>query len=149
MGDLAQSVAVLIAGVIIYFQPTWTIVDPIATLLFCTMVFASTLPVIRRGVAVLLEEVPPHISWKQVHDALEQVPHISNVHDLHIWSISDGRPGLTVHCSVEADRATQALQDVQRVCRSFGIAHTTIQMQEDGGECITCAGDNYLCARRE
>ena len=142
--------AVLLAGIVIYFKPSWTIVDPLATLFFCALVFASTLPVIRRGVAVLLEEVPPHISWKQVHDAIETVPKISNVHDLHIWSISDGKPGLSVHCSVESgtDNATQALRDIQQVCNSFGITHTTVQIQDEAsGDCITC-GTDHICATR-
>lgn len=149
LGDLAQSVAVLVAGIVIYFQPTWTVVDPIATLLFCTMVFVSTIPVIRRGVAVLLEQVPPHINWNQVHDAIAAVPGISNVHDLHIWSISDGRPGLTVHCSVATTATHQvALRDIQRVCRSFGIDHTTIQLQDNVGECITCEPGDSQCVTR-
>jgi solute carrier family 30 (zinc transporter), member 2 len=59
LGDLAQSVAVLIAGVIIWLKPEWHIVDPVCTLLFCAMVFYSTLGVLRSSISVLLEEVPP------------------------------------------------------------------------------------------
>jgi len=85
LGDLAQSVAVLIAGLVIWWKPSWHLVDPIVTLLFCTMVFYSTLSVIRNSVAVLLEEVPPHIDWESVHDAISNVQNVERVHDLHIW----------------------------------------------------------------
>ena len=73
LGDLAQSVAVLIAGLVIWWKPTWQVVDPICTLLFCALVFYSTLGVLRSSISVLLEEVPPHVSWRDVHDDIQAV----------------------------------------------------------------------------
>ncbi len=55
-----------------------------------------------------------------------------------------------MHGSVaSSDHATEAMREIQRVCRSFGISHTTIQLQisDNDGECITCEGDS-LCATR-
>jgi solute carrier family 30 (zinc transporter), member 2 len=145
MGDLAQSAAVLIAGIVIWWQPTWHVVDPICTLFFCTLVFAATIPVIRSSVAVLIEEVPAHVDWKAVHDGIENVNHVTGVHDLHIWSISHGVPGLSVHCFVQAGSSSssssssnadaaqsihqQALRDIHQVCLQHGISHVTIQAQ--------------------
>jgi zinc transporter 2 len=68
LGDLAQSVAVLIAGLIIWWKPEYAIVDPLCTLAFCALVFYSTLGVLKAAVAVLLEEVPQNISWQTVND---------------------------------------------------------------------------------
>jgi zinc transporter 2 len=140
LGDLAQSVAVLIAGLIIWWKPEYAIVDPLCTLAFCIIVFYSTLGVLNASVAVLLEEVPPKISWQALYDDILALPNITEVHDLHIWSISNGIPSISAHCSAVGDaNCTQALKDVNLVCRSHGIAHITIQMQpasETG--CLTC-----------
>ena len=137
LGDLAQSVAVLIAGLIIWAVPSWTIVDPLCTLLFCTLVGYSTVGVLRTSVAILLQEVPPSVDWKSVYDAIAQIDGVSNVHDLHIWSISHGIPILSVHC--QATDPERAMEQIYCVCRDFGIVHTTIQVQaQSGGECITC-----------
>jgi zinc transporter 2 len=140
LGDLAQSVAVLIAGLIIWWKPEYAIVDPLCTLAFCILVFYSTLGVLKAAVAVLLEEVPPKISWQAVYNDLLALPNIANVHDLHIWSISHGIPSLSAHCSaVSDDKCTQALKDVNAVCRSHGIEHITIQMQPASETiCLTC-----------
>jgi zinc transporter 2 len=140
LGDLAQSVAVLIAGLIIWWKPEYAIVDPLCTLAFCILVFYSTLGVLKASVAVLLEEVPPKISWQAVYDEILALPNIANVHDLHIWSISHGIPCLSAHCSaVGDDKCTQALKDVNAVCRSHGIEHITIQMQPASETvCVTC-----------
>jgi zinc transporter 2 len=141
LGDLAQSVAILIAGLIIWWEPEYAIVDPLCTLAFCILVFYSTLGVLKAAVAVLLEEVPPKISWKAVYDEILALPNVANVHDLHIWSISHGIPCLSAHCSaVDDDNCTQALKDVNAVCRSYGIEHITIQMQPASETvCLTCA----------
>lgn len=140
LGDLAQSVAVLIAGLIIWWKPTWHVVDPICTLLFCAIVFYSTLGVLRSSISVLLEEVPPHLSWRQVHDDIQAVKGVEKVHDLHIWSISHSIPTLSVHCYSKDPQ--QALENVYVVCKKNGIVHATVQVQEgDGTEpCITCTG---------
>ena len=38
LGDMLMSVAVLLASVIIYFKPTWTLADPICTYIFSIIV---------------------------------------------------------------------------------------------------------------
>jgi zinc transporter 2 len=140
LGDLAQSVAVLIAGLIIWWKPEYAIVDPLITLAFCILVFYSTLGVLKAAIAVLLEEVPPKISWHAVHEEISALPSIRSCHDLHIWSISHGIPCLSAHCAaVSDDKCTQALKDVDAVCRSHGITHITIQMQPASETaCLTC-----------
>jgi zinc transporter 2 len=141
LGDLTQSVVVFLAGLMIWWKPGWTLVDPMATLLFCTLVFYSTLGVIRSCIAVLLEQVPPHVNWKAVHRDICQVEHVRQVHDLHIWSISQNIPVLSVHCFVDDQTvdSTQVLRDIDQVCQRYGIRHSTIQIQCGTlGECITC-----------
>mmetsp|Transcript_7342 Transcript_7342/g.12180 ORF Transcript_7342/g.12180 Transcript_7342/m.12180 type:complete len:475 (+) Transcript_7342:270-1694(+) len=138
LGDLAQSVAVLIAGVVIWFKPEWRIVDPICTLFFCTVVFYSTLGVLRSSISVLLEEVPPNISWREMLEKIQNVEGVDNVHDLHIWSISHGQPTLSVHCSTLGD-PEKALERIYDVIKKKGIRHATVQVQANGLDCVTCA----------
>jgi zinc transporter 2 len=138
MGDLAQSIGVLISGIAIWINPDWHIVDTICTLFFCVLVFYSTLGVLRSSISVLLEEVPPHISWKQVFEAIQGVEGVTNVHDLHIWSISHGTPTMSVHCTSLQDPQL-ALERIYHVCRRMGIQHATIQIQTVEGECVSCS----------
>jgi len=136
LGDLALSVAVLIAGLIIWFKPEWQKLDPIITIVFSGMVFYSTLGVLRTSVAVLLEETPSNISWQKVFEDISNIPCINNVHDLHIWSISHGESALTVHCSSDDPIA---LSEVYKVCKSHNINHSTVQIQpNDNEDCTTC-----------
>ena len=145
LGDLAQSVAVLIAGLTIWWKPDWRAIDPICTILFCMVVFYSTIGVIRSSISVLLEEVPPHVDWDDVYRDISAVPGVFNVHDLHIWSISHGFVALSVHAS--ANDPDGALQKIEAVCSRHGIGHSTIQLQSAGGgaDCITCGPGMLHC----
>jgi zinc transporter 2 len=137
LADLAQSVVVLVAGLIIWFKPTWQLADPICTLIFSIMVCYATIGVIRSSLSVLLEEVPPGINWDEVYDAISDVEGVSDVHDLHIWSISHDKLSLSVHAS--AVNIEQAYRDIKKVCHREKITHLTLQLQPSTIEdCVTC-----------
>ncbi len=58
IGDIIQSIGVIIAALIIYFWPDATIADPICTLFFCTLCIFTTIPIFRDCVSVLMEATP-------------------------------------------------------------------------------------------
>jgi len=134
MGDLAQSLAVFLGGLAIWWKPEWHIIDPILTLGFSMIVLCSTIGVIKSSVAILLEETPIGIDWRKVYDAISAAPNVHNVHDLHIWCISHGQISLSVHCNSSDDNA---ISNIHKACMKFGIQHTTIQVNK-GSRC-TCS----------
>lgn len=145
LADLAQSVVVFVAGLIIWYKPTWQITDPICTLIFSVLVCWSTVSPIRSSLSVLLEEVPPGVEYDEVFDAIKNVKGVSDVHDLHIWSISHGQSCLSVHAAAE-DIET-AYRDIKELCHKRKITHLTIQLQPDTIEdCVTCIdGSDHQC----
>lgn len=134
--DLAQSVGVAIAGFVIWWHPTWQIVDPLCTLLFSCFVVWSTFDLIGRVTAILFEGVPAHVDWKKVKQSLLDIPGVTDVHDLHIWSISSSSVSLT--CHMRAKNPQQALKKALKVLRDMKIDHVTIQIQDDNDEnCVS------------
>jgi len=55
LGDLVQSVGVLIASGIIWYKENWSIADPICTLLFSLIVMISTIFISRDILRILME----------------------------------------------------------------------------------------------
>ncbi|NXM79395.1 ZNT8 protein, partial [Oenanthe oenanthe] len=55
MGDLFQSISVLISALIIFFKPQYKIADPICTFVFSTFVLATTITILRDILTVLME----------------------------------------------------------------------------------------------
>lgn len=148
VGDLMQSLGVLIAGLAIWYNPKWTIVDPISTLFFCAVVCKTTFGVVRHSVAVLLQEMPTDLSWKGIYDAIASVEGVQNVHDLHVWSISQGDPALSVHCFCGERDPQWCMKEIAHALKRMGITHVTIQIQQGNGPCITCCENEGCDAAR-
>ena len=56
---------------------------------------------IRSSLSVLLEEVPPGVSWEEIYDVINGVDGVTNVHDLHILSISHGNFIMSVYAAAD------------------------------------------------
>jgi cobalt-zinc-cadmium efflux system protein len=80
-----------------------------------------------------LESTPPAISASHVAAAIESLPGVKNVHDLHIWAVEPRLVMLTCHVLVDGGDGvlTQALlRSIRvRIASDFGIKHMTIQME--------------------
>lgn len=133
LGDLLQSVGVMIGGAVIWYQPRWKVIDPVCTLIFSVLVLCTTLSMIRSIVEVLMESTPREIDAQAVERGLLGLPGVVEVHDLHIWAITVGKTLLACHIRVQPQVNTnEALQAVADYCeRVFKISHVTIQVETD------------------
>jgi zinc transporter 2 len=130
LGDIIQSVGVVIASIVIKCRPDWEIVDPICTFIFAIIVSCTTIPIIRDCVMVLLEAVPENIDIDALRKDLESVSHAKGIHQLHVWSLTDGKPALMAHVYAEKYFENQVLRDATVVCRNYGVYLTTIQVED-------------------
>ena len=73
VGDMVQSTGVIIAAVIIYLKPDWTIADPICTFLFSILVMFTTVPIFKDCMRFLMEAAPDDIDTVEVYNAIDQV----------------------------------------------------------------------------
>lgn len=52
LGDVLQSIGVFCAAIIIYFQPTWQLADPICTFIFSIIVLWTTITILKDAILV-------------------------------------------------------------------------------------------------
>jgi len=105
--------------------------------LFSILVLFTTTRLIKQSVAVLMGGVPEGLDPDEVEESLLEVPGVLAVHDLHIWSLSVGKPSLSVHLYCRDD-ASHVLAAANKMCaRKYNIHHSTIQVerQHDDIEC--------------
>lgn len=127
-GDLLGSIGALIAGAVIYFTG-WTPIDPILSILICGLILYSTMRLLREALHVLMEGVPPEVDLNRVGRALAEVPGVTSVHDLHIWTLSSGVLALSAHV-VMGDLLAwpKVLSDMRALlAERFHIGHVTLQ----------------------
>ncbi|VTJ69529.1 Hypothetical predicted protein [Marmota monax] len=103
LGDLVQSVGVLIAAYIIRFKPEYKIADPICTYVFSLLVAFTTFRIIWDTVVIILEGVPSHLNVDYIKEALMKIEDVYSVEDLNIWSLTSGKSTAIVHMQLIAD----------------------------------------------
>lgn len=98
IGDLLQSIGVLVAAIIIKVYPNLKEADPICTILFTVIVVFVTRKVARDSIKILMESSPRNVNDLLV--AFKNIPDVKHVHSLHVWTISPGKDSLAVHLAV-------------------------------------------------
>ncbi|XP_040524240.2 zinc transporter 3 [Gallus gallus] len=140
VGDLLQSVGVLLAATIIYFKPQCKIADPISTLFFSVFVLGSTVTILRDVFRVLMEGAPRGMAVSAVTEELLAVSGVRAIHDLHVWALTPSHPLVSVHVAVDttADPETVLRDATGRLQQKFGFAACTVQVEryvEAAGGC--------------
>ena len=132
MADALGSVGAICAGAAIYFFD-WRWADPVASFLIAALVLYSAWGLVRETLDVLMEGVPKGISIDEVTAALEALPDVLDVHDLHVWSLTSGRNIATTHLVIPEDADHQSVIDGanRMLAERFAIQHTTIQVEHD------------------
>jgi len=135
--DLIQSIAVTIAGALIWWdEERFLIADPICTLLFSVGVCITTFRLIKEIVDVIMMRTPNNVNVEELRNDLTQLdPHIKEVHCLHVWAIAPGRIAMSCHMTLEIlgniPLCTDSLiQDARSVCeRKYKIGHCCIEIR--------------------
>jgi len=143
IGDFLQSLGVFIAAIVIYFQPSWTIIDPICTFVFSALVLATTFSILSKTIGVLMEATPAEINYEVVKASFLSVKGIRQVHNLRIWGLTTDKTALAAHLAVEAGCDTQqVLKEATVKIRSvYNFYELTLQVEEfqnDMNGCDQC-----------
>ncbi|CAH8856665.1 unnamed protein product [Trichobilharzia szidati] len=140
VGDLLQSIGVMVAAMVIYFQPAYKIIDPICTFLFSVLVLITTINILRDTLNVLMEATPRGLNFNEVKNALIDIPGVKETHNLHIWSLTTNKMAISVHLAIEPNANPQEiLKTANRLLRKRYLAHdVTIQLENYVDEMAIC-----------
>uniref|UniRef100_A0A8C4U4L0 Probable proton-coupled zinc antiporter SLC30A3 n=1 Tax=Falco tinnunculus TaxID=100819 RepID=A0A8C4U4L0_FALTI len=138
VGDLLQSVGVLVAATIIYFKPQCKIADPISTLFFSVFVLGSTFTILRDVFRVLMEGTPRGLDFDVVKEALLRVSGVKGVHDLHLWALTLSHHAVSVHVATSADPEMVLQEATTQLQSRFGFASCTVQVERYREEMAAC-----------
>ncbi len=130
LSDAIGSVGAMLAGLAIW-QAGWTWADPAVSVIIALLVVWGAKGLLNEAVRVLMEGAPPHINVGDVRKVLGSIPGVTDVHDLHVWTIASGQVSLSAHVRAEGHTACgPLLTDIQRALRTdFGIVHSTVQVE--------------------
>lgn len=130
LSDALGSLGAIIAGALMWLYG-WYAADPLFSALIGILIVFSSWRLIRESTNVLLEGTPAHINLAAVEDSILHTDGVSNVHDLHVWTITSGREALSAHV-IHAYEVSQPelLKELRaKLYDRFGVDHLTIQME--------------------
>lgn len=115
---------------------TWlTLLDPALTFLIASIICASTYPLFRQSMHILMENCPLEIDFEEFRKSLEKgVTNFGEVsiEDLHIWQLNSEKGVATVRVKIVRDSENDEISNYQAL-----IAYLTEELQSQNIHEIT------------
>jgi cobalt-zinc-cadmium efflux system protein len=127
VADAVGSLGVLIAGVVTV-TTHWPYADVVVAVLVGLWVLPRAIALARQALRILSEASPAHIDVEELRAALRAVEGVTDVHDLHVWTLVPGKDVVTAHLTSSADSA-RVLGDARAVLTARGLDHATVQVE--------------------
>ena len=142
--DALSSIAVLAAGIILYFTGyAW--IDLAVSLMIVIMISWSSMEIIRESLRIFLQGVPAGINTQEVYRDISAIRGVASVHGLHIWSVSSTEVFLSCHICADSDSGLDADDLIKGINamleKNYGISHTTLQIETT----LLCSINPHSC----
>lgn len=146
LGDLLGSVGAILAAILIWLFD-FTIADPIASIIVSLLILKSALGITKSSINILMEGTPSDVDLDKVIQSITQYDAIQNVHDYHVWTISNDMNALSCHAVVDETltiaECEELLQKIEHDLLHLNIHHMTIQLETPShlhDESTLCSG---------
>jgi cobalt-zinc-cadmium efflux system protein len=130
MADAVSSVGVLIAGIVMV-TTHWPYADTVVAVLVALWVLPRAIALARAALRILSESSPAHIDVDELRSALAAVDGVTEVHDLHVWTLVPGKDMATAHLATNG-ASNRVLEDAQAILAERGLEHATVQVEPPG-----------------
>nr|XP_013047215.2 zinc transporter 8 [Anser cygnoides] len=143
IGDLFQSISVLISALIIFFKPEYKIADPICTFVFSIFVLATTITILKDILIVLMEGAAKGLTYDAIKARILAVEKVESVHNLHLWSLTMNQTILSAHvATADTEDSQKILKDItQALFEHYSFHSITIQIEsgeDQKQDCVFC-----------
>ena len=136
--DALVSLGVVVAGVLVLVFG-WQWLDPLLSLAIAVVIVVGTWGLFRQSLHLLFDGVPEQIDLAEVRGALEALPGVERVHDLHVWAMGSTEIALTAHLiRPEGPPEDDFYQQASALLNArFHIDHITLQVNRAPSE-VAC-----------
>lgn len=147
MGDVLSTLGAVIAGIIIAFT-AWNWLDPMVSILIGGFILFNAWNVLKQTIHILLESTPENIDITEMVTNLRGVDGVRDIHDLHVWSISENLRMLSAHIVIDNVSIGEGVSIQHNInemlTHSYNIRHATLQL-----ECEGCQSNELFCQMSE
>ena len=129
--DALVSLGVVIAGIVILYTHLFWL-DAAIGLIIMVVILVSTWGLLRDSFRMTIDAVPTGIELEKIKAVIKSVPHVSNVHHVHVWSLSTTENALTAHVVINEqlpfDQKLKVIDNIKHELTHNNIHHSTIEI---------------------
>ncbi|KJE95806.1 cation efflux family protein [Capsaspora owczarzaki ATCC 30864] len=129
--DALGSVAVVISALVFEFADFdgKVYIDPALSLFIACLLLSHSIPLVKQSSMILLQSVPSTVNVETIKSSLVQLAGVVDVHELHVWELSEGNLIATVHITSDAEDSLAIVSQIKGFFHRFGIHSTTVQLE--------------------
>ncbi len=128
VADMVGSIGVLIAG-LVTLTTHWPYADVVVAVAVALWVVPRAVALAGGALRILSETSPRHIDVEELRSALAAVDGVTDVHDLHVWTLAPGKDMATAHLASRGNSA-RVLDEARAVLASRGLQHAAVQVEQ-------------------
>lgn len=132
LSDLLTSIAVLLAGGLIYFFKLYWIDSVLSIIIALYLVYVS-LQILFEAIGVLMQFVPKNFNIDVIKSQIEEIEGIKNIHHIHVWQLTERNSHFEAHVEFEEDytlsQANKVLARAKTLLIDNGISHITLEQE--------------------
>lgn len=133
LADALVSLGVVVAGIVIFYSHLYWL-DPAIGLVIMIVILFSTWGLLRDSFRMSIDAVPSGIELEKIKQVIGSVPHVKNVHHVHVWSLSTTENALTAHVVIDEelsfDQKLQVIDKIKHELEHHNIQHSTVELSK-------------------
>ena len=134
LGDLLNSVGVIISSIIIYFT-NFVYIDIIMSIVISVIIFTGGYKISKEAFFILMEAVPSEVDLNTLRMELLNIDGIKNIHELHVWKNDNEEISFTAHIlldNYEKHNNYRIINEIKEKLTVYDIFHMTVQIENTG-----------------
>jgi cobalt-zinc-cadmium efflux system protein len=132
LGDALGSIGVIVAALVATVWD-WPYADPIVAVAIGLFILPRALRLGRDALRVLVQEAPDHLDVASIRSDLASVGEVTDVHDLHVWTLTAEMEVVSAHLMVPSGTDPHGVLDRARqvLAEQHGVHHATLQVEPE------------------
>lgn len=136
--DVLGWVAVLIASIVMHFRNI-PVLDPLLSLLIAGFILYRVFGNMRQTFRIFMQATPSKEQMDHFKHHLLEINGVSDVHDMHYWTLDGTYNIASLHISVEPNITVNDSEIIKQQVRTYlkkeGFEHSTIEVEAHGRLC--------------
>lgn len=130
--DVLGWIAILVVALVLLVKDL-PVLDPILAVLITLYILSNVVKNVKSILPVFLQAAPQHIDINTIRSQILAIPHIKDVHHIHLWSLDEDHQVFSAHLvadiNLDAQQYAEIKQYVHRLIDEQGLAHSTVEIE--------------------